>query len=1642
MAIFLTGVNFEVFANQKLFLSVPGGTMYCDPQGGRYFYEGLCEHQVSSYHTSYWDTVNSAIQTSIGLLAMVVGMTMGNPAGVVIAPTASYFSRIILPPGGAMPLESNIAAHMMFWISAMMLYGNIKEHVHLASNYAFPGEDDNKYTFTILATSEKGISPLLIQPIFSTTTPFRFFYRISAPSIIDEETSLIRQYTSAVYYTLPFTTPALLFDESNPLVNRLVAALRQRNVYMELELFYADAQGVHDAFNSYTLPGIREQGRLVRVVFYDQGQARLPRVVTFTAPDDINWIEDLLSIHFHHSYVLNKHGVYAINANEPETNLSSSAFRAGLVNKRFDSPLSPDWLQHIAGWLENESNWDFSKDSHGGPYPGQAGPEYRDECDNEGQCISHYLASEPDENGCLALGLNGLIYYLPGNLANPLISAQPSGSHCFALLPGSTGLFAQQTYFSSNLRNNHRLLYFDKLGKDLTVTGLLALFGKAMRHIAQQSVSGGVAVAEPPPLPGVESVAPGSVSSGTLLPIVAAVTELQAPVTLTGHSVETPPAEISKSVDATSMVTAQGLTLTLRQEVLPMVLMAVTTHEKTTHEKTTHEPVSSDEPDGVVERMSTSEESLTEDSPTETSPTEEEVTPSLDDILAASEGGGSESEDSEDLNLSLYSQDEDSISIVSGVSVFTALPQTETYVHGSLTFGISQSRFWKQFKPGDNDNIQEFRARGRFEAAQMTVVGHLVNRGWEAVDSGETLEPLGWKTFVESVMEPEFERLRIKSLPSERDRKHLHRLYDSAIKIYGHNYRSAARYIVIYLAAEAKALEKFNTDTEVFAGSSDSATARIAATVVSLNSLKEEPFGSYRSFLSSSIRQMRMFSSLEQDDAISRYSALFALLGEYAHGRSGQPVNDYEFKSIVLGSWPQSREHLQTELKEVRRRQEESVKVEVGRKLTILARKAFAEARQSDNPGFREADIDEKSEEYQDIYKNVKSVHQDQVEGELMQQVEKEVELGVANYGLLQQDIVHHLHYFPDMIEILDEVKKSRHLTRKDEFANLDSDHDSDIRQMRNLMPQIYKELLIKHIWKHHLKGRFDLDDRELRHILGRYRDSQQALRVEGFRRMSNKKDKVKHLADLLDARESEKTVLESSPIFDKQSLAVMKSYYDLSSGEGGDPEFSRQFLEGSQGLDELYAGLEKWGHAETYDIDDLVAQAENLAFEVKERAREARSKKDKVVEKTNKDNSESEFRRGNKKRRVFRRSLKIEPIKEKRTEQELVKGRERSQTGQVVSSDSLESQVTVESDAERRLRELPKRLPKKHAQKRKTPISDLEPELRLAARDIEGGMYWKDVVEVRARRMTREAILVSKDEKWHSHDIPKFDSSELMDFPQPDPLWNPEQLQIAKRLKKMAFEKVVKSKTADKDGAHPRLLQATMQFLNRQSIIQRVREQTVTFWILPLLKHGYITLEPGEEINYTNFVNKDQSDPMVQWYLDKMHEVVESEYTQAIKLFEDIQCLTKMRSRHVGLPDTYGKKPVESFVEGGKGTHEKAQTRLVRLESILYTYRVVNPWYERAMPYHKIFDQWKNNSRLKQVDDAGPLLEHYEVVKQLRVEGQVLEQYKMPEQRWREVAQVLNSLDRLVKACDKHQGESVQVLAEDNDEMGAENED
>ena len=1577
VAFLLIGANSDASATDKQYFSVPGGTIYYDPQGGQHFYEGMGGSQVGGYQASYWDAFLNAAKTSAGLLGMVVAMTGGaNPAGALLTPSSSYLSGVVLPVGAGPQMDSNIAAHMMFWIGLMTFAVGIENHVYMARDYAFSGEEDDRNTFAIVATSEQGISPLLLQQVFYAGSPVRFYYRVSAPNIIEEEKTLLQTFGSMIYSVLSFSEPESIFDESNPLVNRLVAALRQRNVFMDLE----------------TIGGV-DKPRKLMVVFHDLEQKQLPITLIYKATEGMEWLEGLLAKQFHRSYLLRKFGNYSGLEEDIRGNSSIQGFQ--LPTTKLESPLSPDWLQLVVEWLEDESNWIYPKSQASSQeiFTGLAGPEYKEVCPAEGICATHSLPTEADEHGCLAFDLNGLTYYLPADLRVPDSTA--SETHCAALLPESTGKFALQTRTASNLRESYRKMYFDRMGKDLALMTTFALFRKAAWHMSQQSVAS-VGTYTPPH----EAITAGD----KVVPLLAPVSSRAAPATtgpLAAQTMASVPAviplvhvtgnvpfymegDISTIVDTRKVVTAYDLA---RQQMdKKTAWTAAVPKVETVSAATSLGELSEKEPkpDALL-----NEDQL---SPVESSPSS----------VSSEEG---------DIVTPICECEDDTINIASSdVSALSTRPEPGVQRHGDFTLKIKQVRNPDRFKPsGYEGNRKEFRNIGRVEAPQMTVVGFLVNKDWELLQERRDPEPLKWTELVETVVRPEFLRLQLHRL-SERKLDPVHRVFVRAMEVHPKHLRSAARHMVIRLIAESKVEEKFISDndekTGVYAGFTDTATARIAAAVVSLNSEKEEPFGSYRSFYSGGLKKLRMFSPFEQTNIIARNQVLFDLVMKYVHERPGQPIDDFELKSIALGSWPQSLNYLQTELTEVRHRQEKAIRIEKEKKFNDLARRQYME----NHPDMGEAYIDEAGEDFMEVLAKVTDINEAWVEADLTQKMKQEVYEGVACHGVLQQDMAHALHAYPDAIKILNQVKNDKHRSREDGFAQLDSDLDTDVRLMRTMMSEIYREKLIEHFLKHKSR-KFDLDESALKRILESYRDRQLANRLKDFK-AQDKSNGARRLAEMLDARVYERKAFEDTgglngANLDQRSLAIMRSYYDLSKGTKEEREFALKFLRNSIGFENLYASLERWIYREKFAIDDLFSQAKLLAEEVRTRILEDRGElKTQSFEEEQKAKEEAAgLKRAGKRKGHNHSRIKIQPTAGEPTD--VV----------VASMQSLGASIETaaprqETDAEKRMREF------KGRGKKKTPLVDLDSALKVAAEEIENGTHWKVVVETRVRRMIREAIMVSSDPQWHSNDIPKCAPKDLMDFGTRRHGWDEEKLQMAKRFKAIAFEKVVAGKS-DKTGAAARFLKATMQFLNKQSILQRVREQTVTHWISKLKDHGYLVLEPGEEFNYMNFVQKNMGDPMVQWYLDMVHKVVEDEYTKAIGIFEDIKQLTKTRYPLAGVPADFGKKPVEDFKEGARGSNEKGCTRLVRLESILYTFHEVNPWLEKASPFAKIFDLWKNNSRIQNVNDPGPLRKHYDEAKRLWGEGQTLSQYKMSEQRWREVDGVLEDLKHLVEACD-----------------------
>ena len=455
MATLLAGTSPGVVNAAEFSLSAPGGTIYHDSGGGQYFYEGICHRQVAGYHTSYLATLSRAMAFSLGFIVLV------------------RLARVNY---------DSLAMRIMYWTGLVALGINTGDHLRLAYHYAFPGEEDDKNIFGIVATSEKGVSPVFIQQIFHSGSPSRFFYRISAPGIIEPEGSSI----SNAFFP---ASPAPEFDGSNALMNRLAAVLREQNIYMELEPFNADTPGYQNVSM-----GSRAGQRLLRVVLYDQGQVRRPVVALFRAPEEIEWVEELLFSYFHNTVLGRKYSHHPGLTGEGRFN--SSDFRDSLATLKFDSPLSPDWLLHIIEWLErNPDQTDRESDSPP-VYTGLTGLVYESETDAEGHCVSRRLAPAPG-SGCITLDLNGLSYYLPGDIDSPLSPSQLSGQFCAALLPESTGQFARQVYQSSNRMDNHRKLYFDKLGKDMAVTGLLALSGEVAGYMLKLFTSRGVTVEKP-----------------------------------------------------------------------------------------------------------------------------------------------------------------------------------------------------------------------------------------------------------------------------------------------------------------------------------------------------------------------------------------------------------------------------------------------------------------------------------------------------------------------------------------------------------------------------------------------------------------------------------------------------------------------------------------------------------------------------------------------------------------------------------------------------------------------------------------------------------------------------------------------------------------------------------------------------------------------------------------------------------------------------------------------------------------------------------------------------------------------------------------------------------------------------------------
>ena len=1595
--------------------------MYCDPQGGQHFYEGLYSHQVASYHTSYLDTFNQALLISTGLSAVVAGIAMITPVK---------------------------ATRAMFWSSLALLYGNLKEHASLAYNYAFPGEEDDKNVFSILVTSEKGISPLLIHQVFYAGPPMRFFYRISAFGFITSgEKSPDNQDAPTIYQALPFSSSASRFDESNPLVNRLVTALRKRNVYMELEVLYSDDDGQHNVFSNEFLSGFEGQQRLVRVIFYSQEQSWQPKIVTFTAPDGMDWIESLLSTHFYNSYIMSRYDGLSRFENTPEAHSAADAGWAGMANKKFDSPLSPDWLQHIVDWLEYEPHWTFpANDSAGSRI--QAGPGYRRECDAEGGCTSRYLSPEPDENGCLTLELDGLTYYLPGNLANPFVTAQPPGNYCHALLPESTGLFARKTYSSSNLKNNHRKLYFDKLGKDLTVMGMIVLFGNVVRLIVQQPARGGPET-QPLPLPGTESTFPVPASSVPVVStVVPTVTTSQAPTTSAVRPVVIPPiyyttrrpcfvpADISEYVDVSSLVTARRLTV--RQMSARAALQLKTKAEGTGRVETLT-------PDNVKEKATVVQEVVIVEKDGEavspelslassTESLEMGSTPSLDDILVALENESSEASNSEDMMLS-FSQD-DTASSVSILSLSTlTMPVTETV--GDLTYKIHQLRTRKQFTPGAGDiDVKKFRNRGRKEAAEMTVVGHLVNRGWEAATTDTKLEALGWEELVDNVIRPEFSRLGIKHLPPDSEMKNLHRIYSNAIRFHPGSFTGAARHIMIQLVVNSKTLEKFEADREVFTGFSDSATARIVAAIVSLNSLEEEPFGSYRSFLTGTIKRMRMFSPIEQINIIASNQELFSLVDQYVHERRGMDIIDYELKSIALGSWPQSRDHLETELREVERRKAKAIRMGVDKELEILARNEFSRIKQEGGIECTETDIDESSDEYQALLERLKPVNEQQVRGELMDKLDKEVELGEARYGVLQQNMAHALRYFPETIEILKEIQNSLQGTRIDAFAQLESDLDSDVRLMMRLMKGTYKEMLIKYIWKHNLGllGKFDFNEQEARHILEKYRDVQLTSRHAEFKRQ-RPTIKARQLAGLLDTRETERADMEVSRDFDLISLRAMMSYFDLSGTTDEEHAFAVQFLQHSPALDSLKLCLETFIYAEKFDIEDLVLQAQNLFEEVKGRIQVVRQYKDRMEARSQKEQTpEDGVQRES---RLHKSMRKLYKVKEELGDDSGLEGKvSSSDREKKVKKGSGEYKVhqaslrgILEQDKKNAVEKNVVLVGETVEQHQQGPVAgikqsislttELNPAAVYAAERVRIDQDWKKTIRMLMKRYTRNALLSTMDPEWYQHNVPKAKAkAKQSDTPKKSKLihpdWSREEMELAQRLEVILREKVDTRKGKDSDKTVKRLLPSTMQLTTRINVVRSMIPGILKQVLIPLQELGHIQLEEGETIDLSLMI-LDKDNPVSVWYHQQVAEVVAEEMNYMMQIVGKMREQFIINRPQAAVSEDFGVKPLEDIVSG---SGEKAFV-MSRLASVEYVAEQVLPWMVKAGLLTNEYGLWAltdaGGTFIRKTFDQEQYRQFMERAKQMIAKAD-FHRYKMPEARWREVSGLLMEVGNIVR--------------------------
>ncbi len=1629
-------------------LEINSGTLVFDAMGDQTFYEHTALGEVEKYHQSYYSSLSGAIKT--GIIISALSLSMGKTVRLGLDALGLENMASSLPVSG-------------FFFAGMTTAAVILHNLGLAwetYEYMMLTSEDDRRSFQSIVMTEATFSPLLVHRIYGLISD-PIFYRISPLPAIEhnEIPSGHGMHDSFV---------------------KLDRALRKRRKYVELEPLGEVCP------LSATNCSETQASRKLKARFYslhDSSEA-MPKEVIFKASDRLVWVEGLLLCH--NSLQKPNDGIfeYASDLDDgfESGNVTDSEYcdyRKTLEpQSEYDSPLSPDWIYLLVEYLDSDTNWVIPQpenetvsesDKPGIELDGSAAEDV--ECPAT-ECTTRKIDVTRDSNGCLSLNLNGAVYYLPGDLIDGRSRGQ--SGYCHAVLNKAEGSFALATHSAHNRWKAKTQLIIDTWIREGYVSLGLSLLGSVSaggyfgyKNYGRQS--------------GSTDVVPYSASHNQ--PLIHAPPPSMSHHSLVGTEIQASRAHPLVLLSFTRSVTpASGSTFFILQPWMDWSAGEA-------QEPIISEMFEENTGEGTSTTLAIADVAIESDRDDDD---EVSTTPDLLDNKDINLQPVTGSDSSEGLYTDLFEEEESQeeersvLDVSSQSSVEFPRDQLETdntSAVESATSAYSLSYKFQQHRQrepahfhisSDEKNSlsnKEIRRRTRElseDAVRSTVMAYLVMTDLRC--EGEIPEVLStWEDLMERVVKPEMKRLKV-DMPDKLGLKRIQQSYKTAAEHFNPEETSKrtqytltrmAHWMMIEYVAHRFSLQKFKNDRTEYKGRIFDDTARIAASVITINSLKQEPHYVYRRQYMLFFEELRLFSKEETERLIQHYQGHFKELRRTAYGAQNiAPFREYELKAMALKVWPQSREYIEGELENLEKIRikklsdlwikgmHEHIQIFVrhgdkaygsGTSESPVAEEQGEEALQAQNSlndaktllqkgiwshlveqakfrslvktgaganGVFPSMVKPLEEgEFQSVVKKLKDYQEEVLKLEEFQKLlealhdyeagmesvlteygyrhmetlfntmDEERVAGRSAQGLFDDGQMFRMRYYPEALNLLrvfKESKQSEYQYYKDMFSTADEDNAI----IMNMIPQIYRELIVQYSRFKRSSYGIDLDEERLKREFEDFHAGEEEPIVEARRIKIPEEMVATAVADFIDSEDWKRykpPLLSQGREADQGQLVacLVTTYENLKKGGAG-REVAISFLGKSSVLKEFHQSILIWKFRRESqreeEIENWIEQAQMLSQEIHIKNELARKKE-----------------------------------------------RKKRQSGSVHVPKKRD-----EMSAEERMAVL------KKTGTRKVEIS---PALMSAFSEIKSRKNWREVVLTRVERSMRTAMYSADDSTWFDHDIPSFSTEEVKELHGLAAVgWTKEDKQLAKRLKAILFEPVKTKKSdrykIDNIPIDVRVLDSFNVLVDKRSVCKEAARVGINLYLMGLKGQGLLTdLTPDQllEVNLEGMHAKRGELPT--WYHQEVNKIADTEYGRLMRLIDKIETFYTQHYESEGpdISEVFGVIPLEDISEG-KNKRQKGMFRLSRLASAKYMHNNVVPWLIEHAPVLESYDSWKNAVAMKalkaEINPSVEELQPYCNAAKRVLDSAQLEQYKMPEYHWLQVSDVMGAAQKVFKKC------------------------